>query len=165
LAGPAILQIDLALDDVGPGRRGGVLEVGHEHLGPAVEGVDDHLAVDRTGDLDAAILKVGGDRRDDPVILPDVGGVGQEVWQLAGVEPRLAGRASRQQLAAAGVEPAVQVGHEGQGFRRQDLYRAAFDRTGDLDIGGDVEGHGGSCRLCGGLPGARPGRRSVSTRL
>ena len=32
LAGPAVLQVRLALDHVRPRRRGGVLEVGHEHL-------------------------------------------------------------------------------------------------------------------------------------
>src|SRR6516225_9077972 len=33
LAGPAILEIDLTLDDVGKARRGGVLEIAHEYLG------------------------------------------------------------------------------------------------------------------------------------
>ena len=57
---PAVLEVDLALDDVRPGRRIGVLEVGHEHLRAGVERVDDHLAVDRAGDLDPAVEQVGG---------------------------------------------------------------------------------------------------------
>ena len=90
LAGPAVHQVDLALDHVGPGRRVGVLEVGHEHLGPAVQGVDDHLAVGRTGDLDAAVQQVGRDRRDLPVAVAHGLGLGQEVGALAGVEALLA---------------------------------------------------------------------------
>ena len=46
-----------------PGRRVRVLEVGHEHLRARVEGVDHHLAVDRAGDLDAAVLQLGRRRR------------------------------------------------------------------------------------------------------
>src|SRR5581483_11670635 len=48
-----VAQIDLPVDQVGPGRRVRVLEVGHEHVGAAVQRVDEHLAVDRAGDLDA----------------------------------------------------------------------------------------------------------------
>ena len=54
-----VAQVDLALDRVLPGGRVGVLEVRHEDLGARVEGVDDHLAVDRAGDLGAAVLQVG----------------------------------------------------------------------------------------------------------
>ena len=60
---PAVAQVDLALDQFVPGRRGGVLEVGHEHLGARIERVDDHLGVGRPGDLDPPVLQVGGDRR------------------------------------------------------------------------------------------------------
>ena len=52
---------------VGPGGRGGVLEVGHEAGGAGVQRVDDHLAVDRAGDLDAAVEEVGRERRHLPV--------------------------------------------------------------------------------------------------
>ena len=87
---PAVPQIDLALDHVGPGRRVGVLEVGHEDLGAGIERVDDHLAVDRAGDLDAAVQEVGRDRRDLPVALAECSRLGQEIGQLAGVEALLA---------------------------------------------------------------------------
>ena len=70
-AGPAVLQVGLALDHVGEHRRGGVLEIGHEHLRAGIERVDDHLAVDRAGDLDPAVEEVGGDRRDLPVAFAD----------------------------------------------------------------------------------------------
>ena len=50
----------LAVDDVAPGRRGGVLQIGHEDLGPGVEGVDDHLAIAGSSDLDPAIEEIAG---------------------------------------------------------------------------------------------------------
>ena len=84
-------QVDLALDHVLPGRRVGVLEVGHVHVGARVEGVDQHLALGRAGQLDPALLQVGrGDGRDPPVAVADVARLGQEVGQLARVEARLA---------------------------------------------------------------------------
>ena len=86
LVGPAVLEVDLALDLVFPGRRVGILEIGHEDLGAGVQRVDDHLAVGRAGDLDAAVLKVGGDRRDLPVAVADVLRLGQEIGQRAGIE-------------------------------------------------------------------------------
>ena len=52
-------QVDLAFEHVLPGRRVGVLEVGHVHVGARVEGVDEHLAIGRAGQLDPALLQVG----------------------------------------------------------------------------------------------------------
>ena len=49
----ASVDVPLALDDVLPRRRVGVLVVGHEDAGARVERVDHHLAVDRAGDLDS----------------------------------------------------------------------------------------------------------------
>ena len=71
--------------------RVGVLEVGHVHVGARVEGVDEHLAIGRAGQLDPALLQVGrGDRRDLPIAFADVARLGQKVGQLARVEARLA---------------------------------------------------------------------------
>ena len=86
LAGPAVLEIGLALDHVGEHRRGGVLEVGHEDLRARVQRIDDHLAVDRAGDLDPAVEKVGRDRGDLPVAVADRFRLGEKIGQLAGVE-------------------------------------------------------------------------------
>jgi hypothetical protein len=47
----------LSGDDVGPGRRERVLEVGHEHARPRVERVDHHLGLGGTGDLDAPVIE------------------------------------------------------------------------------------------------------------
>ena len=101
LAGPAVLEVDLALDLVGPGRRVGVLEIGHEDLGAGIERVDDHLAVDRPGDLDPPVEEIGGDRRHRPVAVADMGRLGQEVRQRAGVETGLALLAQAQAGAGA----------------------------------------------------------------
>ena len=46
-----VAEVALPLDDVRPGRRARVLEVGHEDARAGVERVDHHLAVDRAGDL------------------------------------------------------------------------------------------------------------------
>ncbi len=59
-----VAQVQLALHQVGPGRRVRVLEVGQVDLRAAVPGVDQHLGVGRAGDLDPAVVDVGrGARR------------------------------------------------------------------------------------------------------
>ena len=67
----------LAGHHVVPGGGQGILEVGHEDLRPAVEGVDHHLGLHRPGDLHPAVVQVSGSRCDLPIrIDTDVGGVG-----------------------------------------------------------------------------------------
>ena len=64
-----VVQVALPVDDVRPGGRVGVLEVGHEDARARVERVDHHLAVDRAGDLDAAVAagrRGGGATRQSP---------------------------------------------------------------------------------------------------
>ena len=100
-AADGVAQVELAVEQVLPGGRGGVFEVGHEDLRAGVERVDDHLAIDRAGDLDAAVEQVGGQRRDGPVGVADVRGLGQEVGLLAGVERGLALDARGEQFLAA----------------------------------------------------------------
>src|SRR5260370_1189822 len=58
-----ITQVDLAFKQVAPNGRAGVLEVGHEYLGARVKSVDDHFAIDGSGDLHAAVQDVSGQRR------------------------------------------------------------------------------------------------------
>jgi len=76
-------------------------------LAPEFERVDDHLAVDGAGDLRAAVLDVGGNRRAGPVALADGTRLGQEVGQLAGVEVGLPRLAAGEQLGAAAAERAL----------------------------------------------------------
>ena len=70
------------------------------------------LRVDRAGDLDAAALQRRRHRRDLPVAVADRRGLGEEVGALAGVEPLGALGAGREQLLAARLEGAVQLGDE-----------------------------------------------------
>ena len=91
-AAHGVAQVELAFEDVLPGGCGGVLEVGHEDLRAGVERVDDHLAVDGAGDLDAAVEQVFRQRRGDPLGVADVLGLGQEVRAFARVEALLTGR-------------------------------------------------------------------------
>jgi len=145
-AADGVAQIDVALDVVVPARRVGVLEVGHEHLRARVERVDDHLAVDRTGDLHAPVRDVGADAGAGPVAFAHGPRSGQEIRQFADVELGLPVRAPRQQLLAPPAKGALQLRHKGQGLRRQDLREFRRDATGDLDAG-TVNGgaHGVPC--------------------
>ncbi len=79
LSGPTVLQVGLALDHVGEDGRGRVLEIGHEHFGAGIQRVDDHLAIDRAGDLDPAVEKVSRDLGDRPVALADRFCLGEKV--------------------------------------------------------------------------------------
>ena len=99
----------------------GVLEVGHEAIGAGIQRVDDHLAIDRPGDFDAAVPQIGRQRRDAPVRRRGCASVfRQEVGHLAGVESGLPLAPRGQQHVPAGVELAVQIGDEAQRFGRQD---------------------------------------------
>ncbi len=116
-----VVQRDLALDHVRPVRSVGVLEIGEPHLGAGVERIDGHLRVGRAGDLDASVLQGDRGRRDPPVGLTHVAGLVEEVEgaRLADrrtpVDPRL------HQLVPPAPEHALQLGHERQRLRRQDL--------------------------------------------
>ena len=118
---PPVLEVGLALDHVGEHGRGGVLEIRHEHLGAGIQRVDDHLAVDGSGDLDPPVEEVGGDRGDRPVAVANSLGLRQEMRQLAGVEQFLPRRSPREQLTAAAVETTVQVGEESERLGRKDF--------------------------------------------
>ena len=88
---------------------------------PGVERVDHHLAVDRAGDLDPPVGDLVGRRRDPPVARADLGGLGQEIRQLAGVEPlRAAGRAARA-APATRPERALEVGQERERVGGEDI--------------------------------------------
>ena len=121
----------------------GVLEVGHEDLGAGVERVDDHLAIDGPGDFDAAVMKIGGNRRDGPFGLADGAGFGEEVGLFAGVEALLPFLAGLQQLLAARVERAVQVHDEVDGVGREDLRVGFADGSEEFNAGKvQCGGHG-----------------------
>ena len=83
-----VLERRLAADDVRPRGRERVLEIGHEHLGAAVESVDRHLGLGRAGDLDAPIVQVRRCRRHLPLGCANVGCLRKEPQALAACEPR-----------------------------------------------------------------------------
>ena len=67
-AAGGVAQVEDGVDDVGPVRAAGVLEVGQPDLGAGVERVDGHLGRGgRPGHLDPAVLQGGRRGRDLPV--------------------------------------------------------------------------------------------------
>ena len=119
-AGDRALHRTLPFDHVGPRGRRRILEVRHVALRAGVERVDDHLGIDRAGDLDAAVGQRGGDRGDAPVAGADIGGVGAEVRQRASIETGLAGGAGLEAHLALAVKAAMQAQQEGLRLRGQD---------------------------------------------
>lgn len=86
-AAHGVAQVDVALEVVGPGGRVGVLEVGHERRGAAVERIYDHLALHGARDLNAPVDEAGRGRRAAPARLLAHGArLGQEVRQPAGLD-------------------------------------------------------------------------------
>ncbi len=120
-AAPAVDEIGLAIDQVRPGRGRRILEVGHERPRARIQRVDDHLGGRRTGDLDPAIAKVAGCRRDLPVRIADNGGVGAEVRKLLRVVAGLPLDALGKQGPPPRVEPAMHVAKQDQRLGGQDL--------------------------------------------
>jgi len=55
---PIVPQVHLPLDELIPGRRCRILEIGHEDLGAAVQRIDHHLRVGWPGNLNAAVEQV-----------------------------------------------------------------------------------------------------------
>ena len=148
----------LSGDDVGPRRRERVLEVGHEHPRPRIEGVDHHLGLGRTGDLDAPVIEVGRCRSDGPVGLADVARPRQEVERHAVLELGLALLASLQEVDADRAEPTLQVGDEGEGVVGQDPVGTRDRRARDDDA---VERHQSPSSDA---PSPRSGRAARSSR-
>src|SRR5581483_1600401 len=120
-------QIQLAADAVRPRRRIRVLEVRHEHVRARVERVDDHLAVDGTGDFDAAIDEIRLRRRDLPIAAPHVLGLIEEPRLHPGVVPRLNRLAALEQLFYSGTESTGEIFDKGQGWAGEDAF-APLDR-------------------------------------
>ena len=133
-----VVQVDLAQYHVLACRRIGVLEVGHEHARPGVQRVHDHLAVDRSRDLDAPVLEVGGQGSDGPFGVADVRGFLQKRRPPARVPLLLKLLTPRQQLVAAPLEAAREVRHELEGFPGQNAAGIGREGADHLDPGRDL---------------------------
>ncbi len=142
-AANGVEQIDLPFDLVGPVWRVGILEVGHIAVGARIEGVDDHLAIHRAGDLHAATLQRLGQRGDFPVALAHRPSLGEEIGFFTGVEAGSAGRTGRQQGLTTRLESAVQLGDEGQRVGSEDAVEARLQRG----VQGDALRGGRGCHL------------------
>ncbi len=114
-----VVQIRLALDQIVPGRRVRVLEIGHVNAGAAIQCVDHHFAVDRAGDLGAAVLDVARDWGHPPIGVADRLGLGREVGLPAGVEPVLDVGPAIEQSAALGPKFPFEPGDKGNCLRGQ----------------------------------------------
>ncbi len=131
-----VLKVDLTDDQVVPGRGVGVFEIGHEDPGPGVQGVDHHLALHRAGDLHPPVGEGLGGLGHRPLAMANVGGFGEEIRPLAGVEAGLALGAGGEQLAPAGVETLVQSDQEVDGLGGQ------YPLGGGVGREADVRRHG-----------------------
>src|SRR5439155_22856256 len=111
-AAERVAQVDVALEVVVPFRRVGVLEVSHEYARARIESIDDHLAIDRAGDLDATVPEVRRNRGAGPAGGADRTRLREGVGQLAGIELALPRRAPRGQLRATPAERPLQSRRE-----------------------------------------------------
>ena len=132
-ARPIIFQIDLAFNHIGPDRRRCIFKIGHEHMRPAIEAVDNHLAIHRAGDFDAPVQQVVRQGGNGPGAVADVLGRGQEIGLLTSIEAFLTLHPGGEQLHAAGVKLAVQLTKESQRLRRQYLAKPGPDCPTDDD--------------------------------
>jgi hypothetical protein len=133
-AGEHIHQVQLPVDDVGPGRRVCVLHVGQPDLGSGVQGVDGHLLLHRTGDLHAAVLEARSGRCHLPgSVVADVLGLRQERGVLAVGDLGASTVPAGHELTTAGFEVLVQRAQEIQGLRGEHLLLPADARRGDGD--------------------------------
>ena len=116
-----VAQIDLAIQLIGKAGRGGILEVGHEHLRAGVQRVDDHLALDRAGDFHTAVLQSRGNGGHGPVAFADLPRIWPEVRQDARVVTGLTFTSSFQQLPAPRFGKTVQARQKGKGVGGKDV--------------------------------------------
>ena len=100
-------KVDLTFNEIAPGRRVRVLEVGHEHAGARVQRIDNHLAVSGSGDLNAAILEIGRNGSNGPFGFANVLRIRQKIGLFACIEALLALFAGGKQFQTASIKPAL----------------------------------------------------------
>jgi hypothetical protein len=102
-------------------------------LSAAITATAASLAVDRTGDLDAAVEQVLGERRHRPFAVADGAGLGREIRLLAGIEAPLPRGAIGEETLPFRAEGAFEPGDEIERLRGENPVVAVADRSGDLD--------------------------------
>src|SRR6185436_14218113 len=100
-----------------------VLEVRHEDVRARIERVDHHLPLDRPGDLDVALLQIGGRLGYLPRARSHRDRLGEEVERRAGRELAIPLVAPRQQLSTPCVESTVKLLDELERFFGEHLLR------------------------------------------
>ncbi len=135
LAPDRVDQGGLAADDVRPGWRQRILEVGHEDPRAGIEGVDHHLGLGGSGDLDPPIVEIGRGRRHGPIGLADLAGRPQERRTNTRVQVDLALLALAQQLDPNVTEPSLEIRDERERRVGEDALRARDRRAAKLDTG------------------------------
>ena len=146
-----VAQVDLTFDQAVPGRRVRVLEIGHEHLCAGVQRVDDHLTLDGTGNLDAAVQKILGQRRAFPVAVAKLLGLGKEVGEGPGVKFGLGFTAAVEDLGSSIAKLADESGEKAKCLRRQDFgvlirHRGVYLKS--FDLYGRGVGHSAVSFVC-----------------
>ena len=121
---------DTLFERVFKGRRIGIFEVRHEHVGARIQRVDDHLAVDGPRDLDPAVAKVFRDRCDLPGSPAQLGSLLEKVRSPAGIELLLNLTPLLEKRVSAPAELAFQPGQEDQCLRVEDVLDA-FGKGGE----------------------------------
>lgn len=81
-----VAKVELTFDAVAPGRRIRVFKIRHEDTGSAVQRVDHHLSIRKSGDLHAPIQQFRGSGRRHPVAALNVFGLRKETGQYPAAE-------------------------------------------------------------------------------
>lgn len=123
----------------GQGEASLTLKVGHVGPDVRVQGVDNHLSVSWSGNLDSAVDKTRSRWCGPPcVIVTNVLGLWQKVELTTLVKLQLANLASLKEILACGVEGAVEEGEEGSCILGEDLAGLVVQRCKDLDVREDL---------------------------
>lgn len=122
----------------------GTFKVGH--IGPniAVQGIDNHFAIRRAGDLNPSVNETGSWRSTFPsIVVTDMLGFREEIRQIALIDLLLADHSSLQKRFPGAVECSVEEGEESGGFGSKDLSEGILDRAidGDTFVDGFDSGH------------------------
>jgi hypothetical protein len=117
------------------GREKHTLKVGHVGPDVRVQGVDDHLAVSGSSDLNTTVDHSGSRVGSPPGrVLTDVLGLGEEVRENSLVNLSLTQDTALEELLAGRVEGSVESGQESTCLLGEDLGGGLADGSKDLDV-------------------------------